>query len=177
MKKMSKVLANEIAKKIVNEKYEKIISEIKTEMINKLTPFIEKSIPVEIKECYKNFPSYFKNISNFSVTLNGNCNVDICTEIRYPAKNQNWKEYIELSKKENDYFIKLNRKISDLKIDQKQNIIKIETVLFSLGTLKKITEYLPEALPFIPESFKNENTTTIALPFNEIKNIINFTQK
>ena len=55
--------------------------------------------------------------------------------------------------------------------EQKAFKTKVEATLLSLGTYKRIKEMFPEAYDYIPTENKEENTTAIALPIQELQDI------
>ena len=144
--KLSKVACAEIARKMVIS-LDKEINECKQYFNDLHEKKLINGIPKHLLELYKD---YFKVATRGYLYLNGNSR---CIETKFNSiicKQSTSALYIT-DKKE----VEEANKIYDLEqiLRKKRNDLKKELteVLFKLSTYKRITEHLPEAVPYLPE--------------------------
>lgn len=160
MSVITKTMAAEAAKKLTEKKAEDLqksaekISEVFEEMY-------KKTLSSEVLDLFEKHPSYFKSRTSFQLKGEGlnyeyvclNKGLPYSSNIFTPTKTQ----AAELRKALDS--IERKRKIlHDLKTE-------IEITLWSLRSYKKIAEFLPEAVPFLPQKM----TTALAVNVSDLR--------
>jgi len=169
MAKITMTMANDIAKQMGSAVYGAKIKIAEHSLSIKVSEYVFAYIPVDIIHLWKRYPSYFTSRSvvylcSASVRMSYNyfdCQCHPVWEGNTLSVNNSQMEII------NSLKTNLDKIISEKKAFE----TKVETTLLSLGTYKRIKEMFPEAYDYIPTEKKEENTTAIALPIQELQDI------
>lgn len=143
---ISKTAANEVAIKLTAGK-QKDLNEKENSFREFCTVLAESKIPKFIAEAHKRSPEFFNNYQNvyFSgqgITYKGSKRLNRCI----PASGSN----VQLSPEEaKEYISKLNA-LDQQEAELEKVRLDIEAALYGLKTYKKIAEFFPEAVPFLP---------------------------
>lgn len=157
---ITKTMAAEVAKKLTEKKAEDLqktaakISELFEEMY-------KETLNPEVLNLFEKHPSYFKSRTDFQLKGEGlnyeyvslSKGLPYSSNIFTPTKTQAAGLRKALDSKE-----RKRKTLHDLKNE-------IEITLWSLRSYKKIGEFLPEAIPFLPEKI----TTALALNVSDLR--------
>ena len=160
--RISKEMASRIAAcALENRKNE--INELEEKLSQEATSIVEREVPQIIIEAYKSYPDYIK--STKSTTLHGeglpiDYGAIVLTKL-LPGQNGygNSSSFFiqpEEYKKINASRKNINKKREQLKDDKRT----LEDVIFDLKTIKRVSENVPELIPFLP----SENTALATIP-------------
>ena len=154
MKRITKLLASEIASKILSEKKQKL-SDLKKEHYNLIVDYCNSMNPKVVMEFSKKYHDYL-NKGSVSIILCGK-------HIGYYSFVHNKMAYNIDDQDLSDKHLKLTYKISRLDDSIKQAEKQLSDTIFKLTTYKKIREHFPEASKYLPEDSK-ENIPAINIP-------------
>lgn len=166
MSRITKQIAEEVAKKLVAPKKEKLKARNKEFSMN-ITELCLSRIPAEILDCYYENRSYFNTTHYFRPTGNGwqMQHLDLSEEL--PSPNGNSFSF-EMDVKTSNALLKEFNRNKDQKEQIEELQRDLENILFNLRTYKAVTENFPEAAEHLPKIVNN----SIALNLSDIRNRI-----
>ncbi len=146
--KITRTLAEDVASKMV----QKLRDEKKKHEDNLawiLCDWMIQKIPQPVMDLFKSSHKRFLNTS-FSVRLSGHgYNWNYYRANEFPVID-NDSSLISLTEEMANTINPINNKILDLEKEIKERFETIENALITLGTMKRVSEQFPEALPFFP---------------------------
>lgn len=167
-------IARSVARKLSEGallEYEKARYEFKTLIFKEYI----NTIPTEISKADKTNPEYFQHTSIIKVIGSGFNHDDVNTPDIVPVINNSGNYYciLSISEEASEKAQKLRSKYTKLEGRYKQLRENIYQSLISLRTYKRVEEYLPEAVQFLPEIKKLEITLNFGDLRKEISNYSN----
>lgn len=163
MSRITKTQCEEISKAMTMKMTEEMRS-IQNQINLIFEKYIRSKIPNEVMEMFKKYPHLFSTRKYFHLN-NTNLKIEISGAVPYSNNESGWVS--ELDKEIETKILSLwktYRNIEDKRYELRR---KIETALYDLRTYKKITELLPEAVPFIKA---NENEQLLpSIPIIQIR--------
>ena len=157
---ITKTMAAEVAKKLTEKKAESSAA-AKTELQRAFTEMYEQKVNPEILKLYAKHPSYFNRRTDFQVSGNGLSYEWFETTKEMPCANAQFKPDADQAEE----LIKL-KGVKDARDSELRKLrYELETVLWSLRSYKKIAEFLPEAVPFLPQKI----TTALAVNVSDLR--------
>lgn len=171
MEKITMTMANQIAKQMGESVYGAKQKIAARSLESKVSEYVFAHIPTEVLDMWKRYPSYFDSKS--VITL-----VSGSVRMRYEyfecQRHPAWDGHVlNLDNDQMQIISSLHETLKRVTSDRKAFEYKVETTLISLGTYKRIKESFPEAYAYIPVEKKEETTTAIALPIQELQDIFN----
>ncbi len=171
MAKITMTMANDIAKQMGSAVYGAKIKVAEHSLSSKVSEYVLAYIPADIIDLWKRYPSYFTSrsvvyICSGSVRLS----YDYFDCQSHPVWDGN---RLSVDNSQMEIINSLKANLDKIVSEKKAFETKVEATLLSLGTYKRIKEMFPEAYAYIPTEKKEENTTAIALPIQELQDIFN----
>jgi len=160
MSRITKEIAEQVAKKMTEDKENEIIK-INKQLTNTVTDFVLKTIPEEVIEFNEKFKGYIDMRSNVRLIGNGWNYENLSLSKSIPLKKQDFIPNV----KQSDILKKLKEEVSDKEKHLQQLRRKIGIALYSLRTYSKVAIEFPEAVPFLPK----KQETSLAININDIR--------
>lgn len=152
--KISKEKAQEAAKKITEPLLKKC-KEAEAALAEYLTVTLSKKIPKEVQALHEKWPGYFRQKSSFYIKGIGYTSLTKCIV----------EDSFELTKTEMQHAVKLDQEHEKAKEHYKKTFSEIEAAILQLGTINRVKENMPEALPYIPDA----TITTVAVNIQPVR--------
>ena len=149
MSRITKELANRIAEKLISKQLEEV-KKLNFEFEEKVYLAILKTIPKEVMDCYEKNPDFFNTTRSFYMYGKGWHSETIASSKKLPKNNFFSAE--KLNEADSNKLLKERQLIDDKKLEAKKLLKEIEVALYSLRTYTRISEHLPEAIPFLPSA-------------------------
>lgn len=165
MSRITKDIANEVAKKLTQNKTDEI-ENLENELRLKVHDIVKKRIPDSIIKLFKIHPNYFIKKSYFQFVGNGMNHKGFYINNELPFIQNN---VVEPSKLEADTILKLDNEITNLKTKRNTLRSEIRELLYSLRTYSKVISEFPEAEPFLPKTITNKLIVNISDIRNQLK--------
>lgn len=167
MAKITMAMANIIAKQMAAAVYKERIDKARSDLKNQVSEYVFDYVPRDVLELSKQYPSYFKRSSCVSL-VSGTVQLYNYECHDYPS----WQSgVLSISNIQMERINFLRRKLDKIRQENDSFKTRVEDTIYSLGTYKRIKEMFPEAYAYIPTEKKQENTTAIALPIQELQDI------
>ena len=148
--RISKLSAQEIAKKLTEKKQEQV-KKLETDYQQYITECYLKQTPKEVTECFAKFPKWFEETSY--VEFNGNgFNYERVAATERVIKNASYQANLEMTDKIAAKAKQLQNKWQNAQKELNKLRLDIETALCGLKTFTQIEKNLPEAVPYLPKS-------------------------
>jgi len=165
MSRITKQIAEEVAKKLVAKKRETLKLRTK-EFSEKITKICHEKVPFEVLVVFEKHPNYFHQTSTFKPSGNGwnFQNLNLSHSLPSQAGYFSFEMEVETS---NELLKEFNKNKDEQKqIDELQR--DLVNTLLNLKTYKSVTENFPEAVEHLPKIVNN----TVALNLSDIRNRI-----
>jgi hypothetical protein len=166
MSRITKQIAEEVAKKLVAKKREtlKLWKQVFSE---KITKICHEKVPFEVLVVFEKHPKYFKTTNRFRPVGNGWNSQYLDLNTYLPNSNYDYFSF-EMEVKTSNALLKEYNKNKDeqKQIDELQR--DLVNTLLNLKTYKSVTENFPEAVEHLPKIVNN----TVALNLSDIRNRI-----
>jgi len=161
---ITKTIAAEVAEKLLSKQVLELQG-LKEDLKQKLENIILSTIPKEIKDFYKKYPSYVETRQSFQLSGNGFEYQYLNTKNHIPSFKSSFQP------NESDALLIKNslNEIKDKEKEYKKLFSEIEIALFGLRTYKRVEENFPEAFVFLPNSISNKLVVNISDLRNKIK--------
>jgi len=161
---ITKTIAAEVAEKLLSKQVLELQG-LKEDLKQKLENIILSTIPKEIKDFYKKYPSYVETRQSFQLSGNGFEYQYLNTKNHIPSFKSSFQP------NESDALLIKNslNEIKDKEKECKKLFSEIEIALFGLRTYKRVEENFPEAFVFLPNSISNKLIINISDLRNKIK--------
>lgn len=168
--KITKSQAKAIAESMSSAAIRPKINQLKNDMADIFEPFILKEIPKGIFELYKKHPNFFSTSDVYRPFRDGDSGGQFGVQMskKYPS-DKGWSVPVEVDKESFSKMEKINDEIKDLKKKENEINQNIYATLIQLSTFKKINESFNEAMSFIPEDWKDNSNTSIAIPIENLR--------
>jgi hypothetical protein len=153
--KISKQKSNEIASKMLLKKVEKK-NAIKQDLENAVYKWAYSRFDKELKKSFEQFGDYFNRTKKVVLLNNGFNHETVFIKSYIPLINGQYNFVMQVTKIESLEILPIYQKLKSEEDEIKRLQEEVSGVLFGLGTLAKIKEHFPEALPFFPEDSKKE---------------------
>ncbi len=112
----------------------------------------KKQVPKEVYDMQKKHPDYFETVSGVRLLTHGFNHETVCTEDKDFVISNNGGNYanIKLDKKLSSTLMTAKRKFDSAKEKHKKLLNECKQALINLGTVARIKDKFPEAIPFLP---------------------------
>lgn len=145
MSQITKTQAAEIAVKMITEKEAKVTN-AKQLLVTAFTRIYLESIPEGLTSIHEKFPDYFNTRRGFNLSGNGFNYQFVQTDRLVPARGTTFCPSKSQAKELKPLFDRVEKEEKDYKDLKKE----LEITLINLKTFKRISDNLPEAIPFLP---------------------------
>lgn len=145
MSRISILAAQEAAQKITLP-LQVEIDTLKEKVSEIVTGFVKDQIPACILHGFKEHPEYLYRANGFYLTGVGYDRYNVSLEENVPNKNNN---YFKVSKEQSKILFPLTNKIEKLIEERKLKIKQIKATILTLGSHKRVSEELPQIIPFL----------------------------
>lgn len=169
--RLSKHQSREIAKQAMEPrkeawqaKVEALKKEVDREVLNKVPPSVLKLWEGEHK-------NYVTTRSLFQFTSGETKRYEQFSSSKFLPANSNWVELSDPGRL--DKLLSLQQEITDLSTAYKNDLDTLDLAIQNLRTLKRVAEELPELVRFFPK----DANTALALPLENIRQIIKSNEK
>jgi len=171
--RINKSTAEDVAKKIAKNSIGKEIEKVENEMAEIGNKVIAEKIPDAVWSVFKKHPEYFYGETKANFVADGLPLICLRGKLaKYPEKRKFGVNTFATDRQTFDNLEMLERRYKELNEQQQSLIYTIKDTLYNLRTLKNIEDNLPEAIPFLPSSFKSQQSLKPALPLDEIKTML-----
>jgi len=152
MSRITKEIANEVARKLTTKKTEEI-QKLDLLIQETLELFILKRVPKDVIEFQKTNPKFTYSTSSFRLIGNGFNHKYLNTKNDIPYNGNN---IFEPKPDEAKKLLEMINKKSDLKSNLNKLFSEIENLLYNLRTYNKVIIEFPEVEPFLPKTISNK---------------------
>lgn len=166
MSRITKKIAEDVARKLVAPKKEKL-EQRKQEFEKNITEICWNKVPIEISTEFLRHPEFFRTTSTFKPSGNGWNFQTLHLSENLPNKYGN-SFCFEMDVKTSNALLKEYNRNKDQKEEIEELQRDLENILFNLRTYKAVTENFPEAAEHLPKIVNN----SIALNLSDIRNRI-----
>lgn len=181
-RRITKEMAGLAAVAMQDAVYKKKTDAAKAAVDKAIEKYIRKKVPAPVLACAVEYKAYIKSSNTVKIDIynhidtdghysGGHKRVSGLVSFAVPLTPDSWYDYPMFNELKDCEDIKevieLNKKYEDTVIESRRFMESIENALLSLKTEKKVTEQLPEALPYI--KFPDNNANLPAPIFSDIR--------
>lgn len=171
MKRITKEIARDVAKRMVTDTIGKELTKVKTEASLICASAITEVTPKEVLVVFHNHKSYVNTCRRLTPCFNGERLREFEVNDLPTNQNSSWNRIIDCDEANFTILKKLDQELSKLELLRNDTLHQIEATLLSLCTPKKIKEHFPEAYDYLPLD-KEEISSTICLPISNLQTIL-----
>lgn len=164
MARISKENAHNAAKKIAQKIMDNKAAKQK-EMSEFITDMVERSIPDPVMKLFKTHAEYLKKEKSICLNSHGFSWKYLTMTKSLPLHSQ----HFAITAKDAKVVVKMYNEIEDFQKNYDLTVSEIECSLLTLGTMKRVQDSFPEAIPYLPAI---NTSTAIALNLQPIRKTV-----
>lgn len=169
MKRIGKILAQEIAFSMANDTIGKEIIKIEEQISSKSYTIAVSTVPKEVMAFYLKYPQYTNTCGSVAFRYGTSTDKYATLTDSIPAEHGN-RPYIDLHVLDYEWISNKKIEIKELQDKKTKMVNQIKQTLLHLATPKRIKESFPEAYEYMEE--ESETCTAIALPIEELQELL-----